>query len=149
MHIGRRRKAALARRSWRRDEGGQALVEMALALPLLLLLLVGIFEFARAYSIKQTVVNAAREGARVAVVQVTPDQDSVVATVQAYLASNGINIPDGDIVITNFGTSTGNPVTVRVSAEYDFILLGPIMSLFGSSFTDGVTLSSETTMRKE
>ncbi|MFO7588156.1 MAG: pilus assembly protein [Gemmatimonadota bacterium] len=148
MRIGLHRRAARARRGWRRDDG-QALVEMAIALPLLLILLVGIFEFARAYSIKQTVVNAAREGARAAVVQLTPNEAAVKATVQGYLQSNGISIPDDDIVISGFGGSTGAPVTVRVSADYNFILLGPVLSLISASFRDGVTLSSETTMRKE
>ena len=45
-------------------EAGQALVEVAIALPILLGLLVGIFEFARAYNVQQVITNAAREGAR-------------------------------------------------------------------------------------
>jgi Flp pilus assembly protein TadG len=47
---------------------GQALVEMAIILPLLLLLVLGIFEFGRAMYIKNTLTNAARAGARAAVV---------------------------------------------------------------------------------
>src|SRR5437870_5269441 len=46
---------------------GQALVETAIAVPLLLLVSVLIFEFGRAYQVAQVVTNAAREGARVAV----------------------------------------------------------------------------------
>lgn len=47
---------------------GQALVEMALLLPLLLLLVIGILEFGRAWYYKQQVNNAAREAARILVV---------------------------------------------------------------------------------
>lgn len=47
---------------------GQALVEMALVLFLLLLLVIGIFEFGRAMYIKNTLTHAARAGARAAVV---------------------------------------------------------------------------------
>lgn len=47
---------------------GQALVEMAIILPLLLLLVLGIFEFGRAMYIKNTLTHAARAGARAAVV---------------------------------------------------------------------------------
>ena len=47
---------------------GQALVEMAIILPLLLLLVMGIFEFGRAMYIKNTLTQAARAGARTAVV---------------------------------------------------------------------------------
>lgn len=47
---------------------GQALVEMAIILPLLLLLVMGIFEFGRTMYLKNTLTHAARAGARTAVV---------------------------------------------------------------------------------
>ncbi|MHC1697392.1 MAG: TadE family protein [Geobacteraceae bacterium] len=47
---------------------GQALVEMAIIIPLLMLLVMGIFEFGRAMYIKNTLTQAARSGARSAVV---------------------------------------------------------------------------------
>lgn len=53
---------------------GQALVEAAIILPLLLLLIMGIFEFGRAMFLKNTLNNAARAGARTAVV--TPKFDA-------------------------------------------------------------------------
>ncbi|MCK5448597.1 MAG: pilus assembly protein, partial [Gemmatimonadetes bacterium] len=34
-------------------DAGQALIEVAIALPILLALLIGIFEFARAYNVQQ------------------------------------------------------------------------------------------------
>ena len=46
---------------------GQALVEFALVLPLVLLLVVGMLEFARAWNLHQTMTDAVREGARRAV----------------------------------------------------------------------------------
>lgn len=53
-----------------RNEGrrGQALVEFALILPILILLLVGIFDFGRAIYAFNTVNNAAREAVRLAIV---------------------------------------------------------------------------------
>lgn len=50
------------------NNSGQALVEMALVLFLLLLLVLGIFEFGRAMYIKNTLTHAARAGARAGVV---------------------------------------------------------------------------------
>ena len=47
-----------------RDDGGQALVEFALIMPFLLLFLVGIVEFGRAWNQHQVITDAAREGAR-------------------------------------------------------------------------------------
>src|SRR4051812_30051407 len=50
-----------------RGQRGQALIETAMTLPLVLLVSVGIFEFGRAFQTWQVLTNAAREGARVAV----------------------------------------------------------------------------------
>lgn len=55
-----------------RDERGAAMVEFALVVPLLLLLIFGIAEFGRAWNINQTLADAAREGARRAVVRDGP-----------------------------------------------------------------------------
>ena len=51
----------------RKRERGQAMVEAAIAIPLLLVLMVGIFEVGRAYQTWQVVTNAAREGARMVI----------------------------------------------------------------------------------
>src|SRR5690348_16255443 len=67
-------RLSLARRSARRwtlrgaarTEGAQ-LLEFALALPVLLVFVVGIIQFAGAFNLKQKEANAAREGARVMV----------------------------------------------------------------------------------
>ena len=50
-----------------RNQRGAALVEAAMVVPILLLISAGIFEFGRAYQTWQVLTNAAREGARVAV----------------------------------------------------------------------------------
>ena len=47
-----------------RGRQGQAAVEFALVLPVLLLLMVGVLEFARAWNLHQTLTDAVREGAR-------------------------------------------------------------------------------------
>src|SRR5512141_2496274 len=66
------------------DERGTALLETAMTLPLLLLVSVGIFEFGRAYQTWQVLTNAAREGARVAVLEAYTDAQ-VTTTVRNYL----------------------------------------------------------------
>src|SRR4029077_3264030 len=54
----------------RRDRRGrgQALVEFALVIPIFLLLLIAIFDMGRAVFAYNTLTNAAREGARIAIV---------------------------------------------------------------------------------
>jgi Flp pilus assembly protein TadG len=61
-----------------KNQKGQALVETALIIPLLLLLVMGLFDFGRAMYIKNTLNNAARAGARAAVV--TPKYDATNPT---------------------------------------------------------------------
>ena len=74
---------------------GQALVEFALVLPLLLLLLVGLVEFGRAWNLHQVVTDASREGARHAVLQsgvaTGVRDDSVRAVVNRALANAAVN----------------------------------------------------------
>lgn len=54
-------------------ERGAVLFEFAVVLPILLVLLVGLLDFASAYNIRQKLANAAREGARQAASQSTLD----------------------------------------------------------------------------
>ena len=67
-----------------RSQRGAALLEMALTLPLLLLVCVGILEFGRAYQTWQVITNAAREGARIAVLP-GMDDTAVRSRVQQYM----------------------------------------------------------------
>ena len=60
-----------------KNEKGQSLVEFALVVPLLLLLVVGIFEFGRAWMTRNVMTGAAREAARIAAVE-APGGDGTV-----------------------------------------------------------------------
>lgn len=55
-----------SRRAWK-DTRGAEILEMAFVLPILMMLLVGIFWMGRAYNVYETITRAAREGARYAV----------------------------------------------------------------------------------
>ena len=56
-----------------RREGGQSLVEFALVIPIIVLLIASFVEIGRAVFAYNTVANAARQGARVAIVNQLPD----------------------------------------------------------------------------
>lgn len=149
-------RRALGRRAGRHGESGQALAEIAIALPLLLLMLIGIWEFARAYQIQQVIVNAAREGAREVVLPVQDGKGTIASAttvVENYLAGGSVAC-DGCISFTPADESlhkTGEPVTVEVSVPYNFALIGPLIELAtGNSGGPGnITLSSRATMRHE
>ena len=59
-----------------REPKGSSLVEFAIAIPLLVVLVVGIFDFGGAFNTKQELNNAMREGARFAATQPTNDLDT-------------------------------------------------------------------------
>jgi Flp pilus assembly protein TadG len=76
----------LVRRPERR---GQALVEFALILPVFVLVLVGLFDAGRAVFAATTVNNAAREGARQAIV------DQTLSHIQAHALSQAVGLDIG------------------------------------------------------
>lgn len=82
--------ARYRRNRWRRRrrQSGAALIETAIALPLLLLLLFGIVTTARAWNVHNTLDHAAREAARNGAV--TADTAAMTATANAVLTSAGI-----------------------------------------------------------
>lgn len=142
-----------ARRRHSAGQAGQALVEVAIALPILLALLVGIFEFARAYNVQQVITNAAREGAREGVLPppgVAASQARAVPRATARLAD--ANITGATVAFTcSGGCDTGDSVSVNVSYDYTFVFIGPVLNLFASGDNDPgtITLRSKATMRKE
>jgi len=130
-------------------EAGQALVEVAIALPILLALLVGIFEFARAYNIQQVITNAAREGAREGVVEDASVE--TLAETRATLRLADANISGATVTATCTGAcDTGESLTVAITVLYTFVFIGPILSLFSSGVDPGtINLTTSATMRKE
>ena len=135
-------------RGARGGERGQALVEFAIIIPILLAVLLGIVEFARAWQIQQVVTNAAREGARVSVID-SNVQDDIDAAIDTYMRSATMDMTYASW--TTAGTRTsGNPDTVTVSYNYQYSLFGPVMNLLGGGSTPGsVNLSSTSIMRHE
>src|SRR5690348_13254609 len=95
------RLALLIRRRWRGDCGAQ-LVEFAVTLPLMMVFVVGIFDFSGAYTLKQKLTNVARDAARAAAADPANDLQSPVSALPAsvsdayqvvfnYLIANNIN----------------------------------------------------------
>jgi Flp pilus assembly protein TadG len=133
-----------------RGESGQALVEMALILPVLLLLALGIVEFGRAFNAKQVVTDAAREGARLAVVNDPAiTQDSVTASVRTSLTRGGMPAANATVEFdktTNWRV-VGQMQTVYVSIPYRFGFFGPfVKAAYGS---ETITLAARISMRNQ
>jgi hypothetical protein len=122
---------------------GVALVEFAFVLPILLVLAMGMLDFGRAFHTKSLLDQAAREGARIAVVT-SPDPDIVTDRVNAVLASGGITPTS----VTVVGPGADHMVTVTVSATFTFITPG-VFALVGGSYGNTIPMSGQTVMRFE
>jgi Flp pilus assembly protein TadG len=138
-------------------ERGAALLEVALTLPLMLLVAVGIFEFGRAYQTWQILTNAAREGARVAVLPGS-DDEAVEERVMDYLEAGLLPAAaEADITITDteipFGGAGGTTSASQVEVAYPFtfMVLQPIAQLINPDSTTGapLTMTATATMRNE
>ena len=132
---------------------GQSLVEFAIALPVLLAIVIGIFEFGMAWNQRQVITNAAREGARVAVLPSMDDTD-VENAVSNYLTNANLDPDLATVTYDNVGVGAdyGQPTTVNLSYPYEFRFIGPIVALLqGDDSAMAGTISLETTavMRHE
>ena len=136
----------------KRGDSGQSLLEFAIVLPILLALLVGILEFGVAWNRKQVLTNAAREGARLAVLPGISDPDTVDFVVDTYLTSAGI---DPASVTRDYHGSlcsfcTGQTVTIELQMNHTMPFVSAVSGLLSASPTaDAVTLTSVVNMRHE
>ena len=146
--------ASLLRRV--RSHKGAALIEVALTLPLLLLVSVGIFEFGRAYQTWQVLTNAAREGARVAVLPDSTD-DAIEERARSYMESGQLpGYDDAEIEITHdndidTGGTTSTASQVTISYPFSFVVLQPVASLVvpGTSLGSPIIMAASAMMRNE
>jgi Flp pilus assembly protein TadG len=121
---------------------GQSMVEFTLILPVLMLMIFGIYQFGQTYSDYIQVTNAARTGGRKALVSrsdVNGVSDAITAAKGAtwWLDTSKMNVT----VSPGQPWTTGQTVTVTVTYPYSISLLGFVA---GSG-----TLQSSTTVRVE
>jgi len=134
-------ETSAAERRTRRSRG-QAMVEFTLILPLLLLLILGIYQFGQTYADYIQVTNAARDGGRKALVSRsdTSGVADVITTAKNatwWLDKNQISVS----VSPGQPWTTGQNVTVTVTYPYSINLLGFVVA--------SGTLKSTTTVRME
>lgn len=123
-----------------RNQRGQSLVELAIVLPILLLLLLGIVEFGRVYSVQLMLDNASREGVRLGVVGASDEQ--IVAKVREIIM--GVDDELYVVIITPTVKRSGDPLTVEIRYDHSFFV-----PLFSSLSSEGITLTARSTMRVE
>ncbi len=135
------------------SEKGAELVEMALTLPLLLLVVLAIVDFGLMFQKYEVIVNSAREGVRLSARSGTTQTD-VVDRVNSYVQGAGLPAGAGGptVVVTpttiSVGPGTWQATQVDVFYSHDYIFFGPFASLFGAGFSS-VTLNAQATMRNQ
>ena len=139
-----------------KSERGAALLEAAITLPMLLLVSVGIFEFGRAYQTWQILTNAAREGARMAVLPDSSNSD-ITARVTQYMTDGQLGAVRGATVDVNrsavLDVNGRNVSASEVSIDYpfSFIVLQPVARLVApqTSLGGAVVMHAQAVMRNE
>jgi len=156
-------------------ERGAELVEFALVLPILLVVIAGLWDFGRAFRTYQAITNAAREGARLAVVPAGINQKEAIQNrVKDYLGKSSLDtsfITSGNIDtyinvrnplndagntaltvnLPNGGTAVVTVSRVSVNYPFTFMIFGPVIKLWVPSSTLGgsITLKSTVTMQNQ
>lgn len=131
----------LRRRHTLRDERGQTMVEFALVLPILLVILFGIFQFGALYNDYVTLTDASRVGAREAAVSRRDSCPSCSAEAAARGSASGLTPSKLTVSVTATSWTPGGSVTVEARYPYAVNLLGVVVK--------SGTLKAKTTERVE
>ena len=145
----------LFKRSDRRGERGQAVIEFAFILPLFLIVLFLVVEFGVGFSRWIVITNSTREAARFGAVQ-NGDAASLESDIidRAVVTSNGlldasdvtVNYVDGPDINADAG-DRGDSVVVATT--FDYGLITPIRAFLAGFDRDSITMSACADMRLE
>lgn len=120
--------AAVGRRA-SRGEAGQALVELALSLSVLVFGLIGAADFARAFAAQIGVLSAARAGAEAGVIKVATTDAAIVSWASDELGRvPGVDPANATITVTHSLGEAGEALlTVRVQYPFRTLVAWPIV----------------------
>lgn len=106
--------------SHRDRERGAAAVEFALVIPVLLLLVLGMLEFSRAYNVQISLTNAAREAARVMAIH---DDPTMAKNASIAAAAPSVALTAGQVSVTPSSCSANPGATVKATITYPLTLM--------------------------
>jgi Flp pilus assembly protein TadG len=137
-----------------KEEGGQALVETALVILVLIILFMGLVDLGRAYFTYLALQNAAAEGAAYGMVHPTwqsssdnPDPENIEYRARHESDDGLVNWSTISVTVDSLFPTPGNPITVSVAFDYE--LVTPLGQLLAN---DGITLRTvarQTIMRDD
>lgn len=152
-----------------RREKGNIVMELALAMPLFLLIIAGSLDLGMLFYSKHVITNASREGARAAAkavdngtnVMAQKTQSQIRQIVQDYVTQFSITALDGSPLVLNSTTfdynwtttSSGTVLTINLNQiPYRMMLLPNVKTFFGGTRTEGddaFYMSAQTSMAAE
>lgn len=91
------------------------MVEFAILLPILVLLIMGMVEFGRAYNAQITLTQASREGARVLAITKDPGQ---AATAASNVAATTLNV--SMLSVSTTACTSGDPTSLTASYPFSY-----------------------------
>lgn len=104
-----------------KNDDGQSLIEIAVALPLLLLILIGIVDVGRLYFYAITLETGAHQGAALAAGQASPDPSAITRRVCEATGLAPLGSPCPGLTVRT--TAPGGGADATVDATYDVPLL--------------------------
>lgn len=122
------------------DKGtrGSAVLEAAFSLPVLLLATFGVVEFGQAFWIRQNVVSAAAEAARVGSQASCPKatEAEIMEATWTTLEGMGLSPSMATIELANVGGTPGTDLIVDLTYEAEFPVLSKLMGLYSGDDGD-------------
>jgi Flp pilus assembly protein TadG len=148
-------------------ERGQALIEFAFVIPMLLVMLLGMIDFARLWMQYQVITDTTREAARRAVVaDALWTEANIIDGIRSSLAQGGIDAsaavtvascsypPGGAAAVTIYTCRwdsglSNDSIRVGLEVPYDFTLMGPFLGWVSGGSLSQISLKSSFFMRNE
>ena len=127
-----------------KKEDGQAIVELAISLPILIMILCAIIDFGWLFMNQNSIDYASREGARYAIVH-SSSKSAIEAHIRAIAPENNATTAEINITFTNVSNPRLGDVVIEISD--DVAILTPIVGVFVQGET--MNLSSSCTMKVE
>jgi Flp pilus assembly protein TadG len=124
------------------NKKGQSMVEMALILPIIILLFMGMVEFSRIFGSYLLVTHASREGARMASIGRTDEEVRTNVTNKV----NILNVSELQIIFIPEDDSRITGEDVRVCVKYKLQIYAPVIS---SIVSNPFEMEANTYMRVE
>lgn len=129
---------------------GASVLEMALVLPILLMLSFGVVDYGYFFFVKNTVQGAAQAGARAAVLASATNAD-VTNIITTAMTAAGMQNSGYTVTLNPSDVSTataGNPVTVTISVSWGTVGLHALSSSMGG-ISNSKQIVGAAVMRKE